>query len=85
MTQAGHVARMGEMEVNTRFWLKTQRIKERLENVGEDRRVTLKCIFKTQLGSGLDLSGSGKAQASGTCECGNEPPGSIKYGNFLTS
>jgi hypothetical protein len=22
---------------------------------------------------------------AGSCGCGNEPPGSIKYGNFLTS
>ena len=34
-------------------------------------------------GYGLDLSGSGQGQAAGTCECGNEPSGSIKYGEFL--
>jgi hypothetical protein len=33
----------------------------------------------------LDLAGSGQRQVAGTCECGNEPSGSIKYGEFLTS
>jgi len=28
----------------------------------------------------LDQSGSGKGQMAGTCECGNEPSGSIKCG-----
>jgi len=30
----------------------------------------------------LDSSYSGEGQMAGCCECGNEPPGSIKYGNF---
>jgi len=34
-------------------------------------------------GLGLDLSGSGYGQLADTCDCGNEPPGSIKYGEFL--
>ena len=33
----------------------------------------------------LDRAGSGKGQVAGTCECGNEPSGSISAGNFLTS
>jgi hypothetical protein len=32
---------------------------------------------------GLDCSGSGKGQVTGACACGNEPPGSIKWGEFL--
>jgi hypothetical protein len=31
----------------------------------------------------LDLSGSGKGQVAGCCECGNEPSGSVKCGEFL--
>jgi len=31
----------------------------------------------------LDRSGSGYGQMTGTCECGNEPSGSIKRGEFL--
>ena len=32
---------------------------------------------------GMDGSGSGQGQVEGTCECGNEPSGSIKFGEFL--
>jgi len=34
---------------------------------------------------GLDrvASGKGQGQVAGTCECGNEPSGSIKCGGFL--
>ena len=35
-------------------------------------------------GRGLDRSGSGYGQMTGSCECGNEPSGSIKCGEFLT-
>jgi len=34
-------------------------------------------------GHRLDLSGSGYGQVADTCECGNEPSGSIKCGDFL--
>jgi len=34
-------------------------------------------------GHGLDRAGSGQGKAAGTCECGNEPSGSIKFGEFL--
>ena len=33
-------------------------------------------------GYGLDQAGSGLGQVVGTCECGNEPSGSIKCGEF---
>jgi hypothetical protein len=36
-------------------------------------------------GYGLNYAGSGYRQVAGNCECGNEPLGSIKCGNFLTS
>ena len=32
---------------------------------------------------GLDRTVSGEGQVAGTCECGNEPSGSIKFGEFL--
>jgi hypothetical protein len=35
------------------------------------------------VGHGVDRSGSGERQVAGTCECGNEPSSSIKYGKFL--
>jgi hypothetical protein len=34
-------------------------------------------------GYGLNRAGTGEGQVSGTCECGNEPSGSIKCGEFL--
>ena len=34
-------------------------------------------------GYGLDRAGSGQGQVAGICECGNEPSGSIKCGEFL--
>ena len=34
-------------------------------------------------GYGLDRVGSGKGQVVDTCDCGNEPSGSIKCGEFL--
>ena len=34
-------------------------------------------------GDGLDRSGSGKGQVAGSCECGNEPSGSVKCEEFL--
>jgi hypothetical protein len=34
-------------------------------------------------GHGLDRSGLGYGQVAGCCECGNEPSGSIKCGEFL--
>jgi hypothetical protein len=34
-------------------------------------------------GHGLDRSGSEYKEVAGCCECGNEPSGSIKCGEFL--
>ena len=34
-------------------------------------------------GHGLDRAGSGCGQVAGNCECGNEPSGSIKCGEFI--
>jgi hypothetical protein len=31
----------------------------------------------------LDRAGSGSGQVAGTCECGNEPSGSINCGEYL--
>ena len=43
----------------------------------------VKMDFRWDGGHGLNRSGSGKRQVAGLCECGNEPSGSIKYGEFL--
>jgi hypothetical protein len=34
-------------------------------------------------GHGLGQCGSGEGQVAGTCECGNEPSGSIKFDEFF--
>ena len=32
---------------------------------------------------GLDRADSGEGQVAGICDCGNEPSGFIKFGEFL--
>ena len=84
MRWAGHVASMGTGEVHTGFWLGNLREREHFEDLGVDGRIKLKCIFRKWDGRhGLDLSGSGLGQVVGSCECGNEPSGSIKCGEFF--
>ena len=43
---AGHVARMGEVEVNTGFWCGNLRERDYLKDLGVDGRTLLKFIFK---------------------------------------
>jgi len=46
--------------------------------------IELEWILRKQDGGcGLDSSGSGQGPLGGCCEHGNEPPGSIKGGEFL--
>jgi hypothetical protein len=55
-----------------------------LKDPGVKGRIILKWIFrKWDVGHGLDQSDSGEGQVAGTCECGNEPLGSTKFGEFL--
>jgi len=45
---------------------------------GVDGRIILRWIFrKGDVGYELDGAGSGQGQLADTCECGNEPSGSI--------
>ena len=60
------------------------RDRDHLEDPGVDGRIILRWIFrKWDVKNGLDRSGSGEGQVAGTCECGNEPSGSINCGEFL--
>ena len=56
-----------------------------LKDPGVDGRIILK-MDRQEVGCGghgLDGAGSGQGQVAGTCECGNESSGSIKYWEFL--
>ena len=80
----GHVARIGRGEAYTGFWWGNLRERENLEDSGVDGRKILRWIFrKWDVVHGLDRTGSGEGRMTGTCECGNEPSGSIKCGEFL--
>jgi hypothetical protein len=58
--------------------------KRPLVDPGVDGRIILRRIFrKWDIGVCTGLSWLKIQTAAGTCECGNEPSGSIKYGEFL--
>jgi len=55
-----------------------------LEVPGVDGKIILRWNFrKLGVRAWTDRCGSGKGQVAGTCECGNEPSGSIKCWEFL--
>jgi hypothetical protein len=56
---------------------------DHLGDPGVDGRIILKCIFKKWDEAGTGLSWLRIGQVAGSCECSNEPPGSIKCGEFL--
>ena len=62
----------------TAFWRGILREINHLEDPGVDGRIILRWIFRMW---GIDWIGL--AQVAGTCECSNEPLGSIKCGEFL--
>jgi hypothetical protein len=75
---------LGRGEVCTGFWWGNLRVRDHLEDPGIDGRIILRWIFrKWDRGHGLNRYGSGELQVVETCECGNEPSGSIKCREFL--
>ena len=73
-------------ELPTGFWWGNTREGGNLVDPGVDGRIMLKWISeKWDGGHELDPSDSELRQVMGCCEYGNEPSGSIKCGNFLTS
>ena len=71
---------MGGEEADTRFWRGNLMEGDHLGDPGLDGRIILRWIFK-KWDEGL-LTGSSWLRI-GTGECGNEPSGSIKCGEFL--
>jgi len=70
--------------MHTGFWWRNARERDHLEGTVTYKEIILKWIFrKSDVGHGLDLSGSGYGQLAGSCECGNEPSGSIKCKEFF--
>jgi hypothetical protein len=75
-----HVSARGE--VHTGFWWRDLR-GDHLEDQGVDGRIILKWIFKKWDG-GMDWIGMAQDRDRWRArECGNEPAGSIKCGEFL--
>jgi hypothetical protein len=70
--------------VNTGFWCGNIREGYHLEDSGVDGRIILKMdLREVTCGQGLDRCGSEERKVAGCCECGNEPSGSTKCGEFL--
>ena len=71
--------------MHTGFQLGDLREREHLEDLGIDGRIILKWILKWMWWGGgvywIDLAQDWNV--AGACECGNEPSGSIKCGEFL--
>jgi hypothetical protein len=58
--------------------------RDHLGDPGVDRRIILNGSSRRGMWRyGLDRAGSGQVQLAGTCDCSNEPSGSIKCGKFL--
>ena len=70
----------------TGFWWGNLRERDHLGNPGINGRIILRWILESGMGGGghgLDRFGSGCGEVAGSCECGNEPLGSITCGEFL--
>jgi hypothetical protein len=67
--------------MNAGFWWRYLRETDELEELGVDGNVMFRGIFRklvVQVWTGLIWLRIGRV--AGTCECGNEPSGSIKCG-----
>jgi hypothetical protein len=87
MRWAGHVARMGEEEVLTGFWLEGPKARHHWDDLGVGERITLRWTIERQVSMGRSGFGWLRIGSSGgICEHGNVPSGSTqKVGYSLTS
>jgi hypothetical protein len=72
--------------MRTKLWLESLKGREQSENLGVDGKI----IFKRIFGKACAVVWIGfiwliTGKVAGSCEHGNEPSGSIKDGNILTS
>ena len=65
----------------TGFWWRYLREGDHLEDQGINARVILKCILKKWNGTWAELIWL--RIVAGSCECGNEPSGFLKSGEFF--
>jgi len=78
MRWAGHVVRMGDRRGVYRVLVGKLERKRQLGDPGVDGS-----SGSGMWGCELDRTESGYGQVTGICECGNEPSGFIKFGEFL--
>jgi hypothetical protein len=69
-------------EVCTEFWCGNLRKRDHWGDPGVDRRIILRWIFR-EWDVGIWTGSSSLRQVEVTCECGNEPSGSINCAEFL--
>ena len=75
---------LGIGELCTGFWWGNLTERDHFEDVDVEGNTILIWICKKWFRrQGLGRSGSGQGQVADCCECGNEPSGSIKCGEFL--
>ena len=82
MRWVGHVARMGEERGVYRVLLGKPEGKRQLGRPRRNGYIILGRICGMWV-YGLDWAGPGYRQVADACECGNEPSGSVKCGEFL--
>ena len=81
---AGHVAHIGGRSDIFRFLLGKPEGRRPIGRSGHEWKYKIRVNLQHVVFgmNGLACSGSGKGQLAGTCECGNEPSGSINSKDF---
>jgi len=84
MRWAGHVARMGEERGCIGSWWGSRRERDHWGDLGVDGWVILGWISRRwDVGIWTGLGWPRIKTGADACECGNEPSGSVKCGEFL--